>query len=161
MYGDGAVNSLFVIGRIALVLIFMISGGEKLMDISATATDIAAKVAIPAALSGLAAQISSATGMTIPQLLAIATGVIEVAAALMIAANMGTRVGAFLLILFTLITTFYFHDFWNMVGAARTDNFVHALKNLSIIGGLLVMFVLGSWRPSNAADTLEAGQTRY
>ena len=154
-------NILLVIGRIALVLIFMISGGEKLMDISATAADIAAKVAIPAALSGLAAQISSATGMTIPQLLAIATGVIEVAAALMIAANIGTRVGAFLLIVFTLVATFYFHDFWNMAGAARIDNVTHALKNLSIIGGLLVMFVLGPWRPARAVDTFEPGQTRY
>ena len=154
-------NILFVIGRIALVLIFMISGGEKLMDISATAADIAAKVTIPAALSGLAAQISSATGMTIPQLLAIATGVIEIAAALMIAANIGTRVGAFLLILFTLIATYYFHDFWNLQGAARVDNLIHFQKNLSIIGGLLVMFVLGSWRPARAADTFEPGQTRY
>jgi putative oxidoreductase len=155
------VNILFVIGRIALVLIFIISGGEKLMDISATAAMIEAKVAIPAALSGLAAQISSATGMTIPQLFAIATGVIEVAAALMIAANMGTRVGAFLLIVFTLVATFYFHDFWNMAGAARTENFTQVLKNVSIIGGLLVMFVLGSWRPARAVDTFEPGQTRY
>lgn len=155
-------NILFVIGRIALVLIFLISGGEKLMDISATAAYIAAKVAVPAALSGLAAQISSATGMTIPQLLAIATGVIEVAAALMIAANIGTRVGAFLLILFTVTATFYFHDFWNMAGAERLDNLLHAEKNLAIIGGLLVMFVLGSWRPAaRAADTFEPGQTRY
>ena len=155
-------NIVFVIGRIALVLIFMISGGQKLMDINATAADIAAKVTIPGALSGLAAQISSATGMTIPQLLAIGTGVIEVAAALMIAANISTRVGAFLLIIFTLVATFYFHDFWNMAGAARTDNLAHALKNLSIIGALLVMFVLGPWRPTRAVDnTFEPGQTRY
>lgn len=154
-------NILFVIGRIALVLIFMISGGEKLMDIGATAAAIEAKVAIPAMLSGLAAQVSSATGMTIPQLLAIATGVIEVAAALMIAANMGARVGAFLLIVFTLVATFYFHDFWNMAGPQRTENFIHVLKNVSIIGGLLVMFVLGSWRPARAVDTFEPGQTRY
>jgi uncharacterized membrane protein YphA (DoxX/SURF4 family) len=155
------VNILFVIGRIALVLIFMISGGEKLMDISGTAVAIEGKIAIPAALSGLALQISSATGMSVPQLLAIATGVIEVAAALMIAANIGTRVGAFLLILFTVIATYYFHDFWNMAGPQRTENFIHVLKNVSIIGGLLVMFVLGPWRPSQAVDTFEPGQTRY
>ena len=154
-------NILFVIGRIALVLIFMISGGQKLMDITGTATAIEAKVVIPVALSGLAAQVSSATGMTIPQLLALTFGVIEIAAALMIAANIGTRLGAFLLIALTLIATFYFHDFWNMAGAPRTENFVHALKNLSIIGGLLVMFVLGSWRPLRTGDTLEPGQTRY
>ena len=154
-------NIIFVIARIALVLIFMISGGEKLMDISATAAAIQGKIVIPAALSGLAAQISSATGMTIPQLLAIATAVIEVAAALMIAANIGTRLGAFLLIAFTLLATFYFHDFWNMAGPPRAENFNHAIKNLSIIGGLLVMFVLGPWRPLRTGDTLEPGQTRY
>jgi hypothetical protein len=29
---------------------------------------------------------------------------------------------------------------------------VHALKNLSMIGGLLIFMVLGSWRPLAAND---------
>jgi uncharacterized membrane protein YphA (DoxX/SURF4 family) len=55
---------------------------------------------------------------------------------------------AFLLAIFTAAATYYFHDFWNMSGAARADNMIHALKNLSIIGALLVFVAMGSWRPA-------------
>jgi len=46
---------------------------------------------------------------------------------------------ALLLVLFVAVTTFYFHNFWDMTGADRINNMIHALKNLSLIGGLLVI----------------------
>ncbi|MES1155801.1 MAG: DoxX family protein [Pseudorhodoplanes sp.] len=141
-------NVIYLLGRIAFVVIFIVSGATKLMDIGATASMIGAKVILPAQLSGLAEQLQNALGMTVPQMMAVASGVIELAGGLMIAANIGTRVAAFILILFTAAATFYFHDFWNMAGDARLDNLVHAQKNLSIIGALLVFFVLGPWRPA-------------
>jgi len=138
---------LFTIARVLLVLIFVLSGGRKLMDISATAGQIASVVTIPDALSDVAAQLQDVTGMTAHQLLAILAGVVEVVAALLIVFNIGTRGAAAVLALFTLVTTFYFHAFWNMSGDAMQANMIHALKNLSIIGGLLTFVVLGSWRP--------------
>ena len=138
---------LFTIARVLLVLIFVLSGGRKLMDISATAGQIASVVTIPDALSNVAAQLQDVTGMTAHQLLAILAGVVEVVAALLIIFNIGTRGAAAVLALFTLVTTFYFHAFWNMSGDAMQANMIHALKNLSIIGGLLTFVVLGSWRP--------------
>jgi putative oxidoreductase len=152
---------LFVIGRIAFVIIFILSGAQKLMDIPATAEMIGAKFTVPVPFESVATQIEGVTRMTIPQLLAIASGVIEIGAALMIAANIGARLGALVLLLFTGVATFYFHDFWNMEGVARTENMVNALKNLSIIGALLVFFVLGSWRPSDAAFGDAGAQPRY
>lgn len=143
-------NILFFIGRLAFVLIFIFSGATKLMDIGATASMIGSKVMIPSQLAGFAAQLEGATGMTVPQLLAVLTGVVELVGGLMIAVNIGTRIAAILLIVFTAAATFYFHDFWAMTGADRTGNMIHALKNLSIIGGLLVFFVLGGWRPGSA-----------
>lgn len=85
--------------------------------------------------------------MKVPQLLAILTGVVELVGGLMIAVNIGTRFAALLLIAFTAAATFYFHNFWTMAGADRMNDMAHALKNLSIIGALLVFFVLGPWRP--------------
>jgi len=140
-------NILLIIGRLAFVAIFVLSGAQKLMDIGATAAMIAPKVSVPAELAGFAAQLEGATGMTTPQLLAILAGVVELAGGLMIAANIGTRFAAFILIVFTAAATYWFHDFWNMTGAARVDNMAHALKNLSLIGALLVFFVIGPWRP--------------
>lgn len=143
-------NILFFVGRLAFVLIFIFSGAQKLMDVGATASMIGSKVMIPAQLAGFAAQLESATGMQLPQLLAVLTGVVELIGGLMIAVNIGTRFAAILLIVFSAAATFYFHDFWNLAGADRANNMVHALKNLSIMGGLLVFFVLGGWRPAAA-----------
>ena len=55
--------------------------------------------------------------------------------------------------MFTAAATFWFHDFWTMTGGDRMNNMAHALKNLSLIGALLVFFVIGPWRP----DVLRAG----
>jgi len=143
---------LFTIARVLLVLIFVLSGGRKLMDISATAGQIASVITIPDALSNVAAQLQDVTGMTAHQLLAILAGVVEVVAALLIIFNIGTRGAAAVLALFTLVTTFYFHAFWNMSGDAMQANMIHALKNLSIIGGLLTFVVLGSWRPLRSSQ---------
>ena len=141
-------STLFILGRIAVILIFVISGALKLIDIPGTAAVIAAKVPVPALLAGFVAQIEAAAGMKAPQLMAIATGVIEVAGGLLIAANFGTRWAALALLLLTAVATFYFHDFWNMADAAYQQNLIHAEKNLSIMGALLMLFVLGSYRPS-------------
>ena len=143
---------VFVVGRVLLVLIFILSGAMKLLDLSGTAATIAPVVAIPDALSGFATQLQDMTGMKVPQLLAILAGVVEMVGGLLIAFNIGTRAAAAILALFTLVATFYFHDFWNMAGAARDANMIHAMKNLSITGGLLIMMVLGSWRPARPSQ---------
>ncbi len=141
-------STLLIVGRIAVVLIFVISGALKLMDIPGTAAAIAAKVPVPALLAGLVAELEAAAGMKAPLLMAIATGVIELAGGLLIAANIGTRWAALALLLLTAAATFYFHDFWNMAAAARMENLIHAEKNLSIMGALLMLFVLGTFRLS-------------
>jgi len=130
---------LFSIARVFLVLTFVVSGATKLLDIPGTAAQIAPVITIPDALSDPAKRLQEVTGMPIPQLLAISAGVIEVVAALLIAFNIGARAAAVVLVLFTLVATFYFHAFWNMSGEPMQTNMIHALKNLSIIGGLLIV----------------------
>jgi uncharacterized membrane protein YphA (DoxX/SURF4 family) len=104
------------------------SGVQKLFDISGTADQIQAKLIIPAAL-----------GMPIWQVLAIVVALVEIVGGLLITFNVLTRGAAVVLLLFTAVTTFYYHDFWNMAGADRTSNLNLALKNLSIIGALLML----------------------
>jgi putative oxidoreductase len=145
---------IFVIGRVLLVLIFIYSGAAKLLDMAGSAAYIAPVVTVPDALSGLAAQLQELTGLRVPQLLAIVIGAVELVAGLLIAFNIATRPAAAVLALFTLVTIFYFHDFWNMAGAARDGNLIHALKNLSITGGLLAFVVLGPWRPVPASNQI-------
>jgi putative oxidoreductase len=68
-----------------------------------------------------------------------------------------TRWGAIALLLFTACTIIFAHNFWTMEGAARAANQVQALKNLAIMGGLLVFAVVGSGRYS--MDDLVATRT--
>jgi hypothetical protein len=59
-------------------VLFIYSGVTKLFGIQATAEFISAKVVIPVVLAPYATQLEGMTGMTTPQLLAIAVGVFEV-----------------------------------------------------------------------------------
>ncbi len=68
-----------------------------------------------------------------------AAGVLELVCGLLIALNIGARVFALILVLFVVTATFYFHDFWNMTGDAARAQMIAAMKNLSIVGGLLLI----------------------
>jgi len=85
-----------------------------------------------------------------PQMLAIAAGALELICGICIALNFGARFFAIVLILFVAAATFYFHDFWNQGGAEARNNMIQAMKNLSMIGALLIIAGLG--RPSSAAE---------
>jgi putative oxidoreductase len=126
-------------GRILFAVLFIYSGATKLFGIQPTADFIAAKVTVPALLAPYTSQLESMTGMTTPQLLAIAVGAFEVIAGLMIALNFGARFFAILLIFFVGAATFYFHDFWNQSPPDNAKTLVEALKNLSIIGALFMI----------------------
>jgi putative oxidoreductase len=132
-------------GRVLFAVLFIYSGASKLFGIQATADSIAAKVMIPALLAPYVTQIETATSMQFPQLLAIAVGAFEVIAGLMIALNFGARFFAILLILFVMVVTFYFHDFWNQP-APDGKMLMDALKNLSIIGALFMIAGYGRGR---------------
>ena len=49
-----------------------------------------------------------------------------------------------LLVVFTAGTIFFVHNFWDMTGEAYEQNMILALKNLSIMGGLLLIVAVGS-----------------
>ncbi|MGL5165808.1 MAG: DoxX family protein [Afipia sp.] len=127
------------LGRVLFVVLFVFSGASKLFDIASTTQAITEKVALPALLTPYTTQLEGITGMPTAQLLAILAGAVEVLGGLFIALNIGTRFFALLLVLFVGVTTFYFHNFWDMTGPDRINNMIHALKNLSLIGGLLVI----------------------
>lgn len=126
-------------GRILFAVLFLYTGATKLLTIQATADFIAAKIAIPALLAPYTAQLETLTGMSTPQMLAIAVGAFEIISGLMIALNLGTRFFAILLIIFVGVATFYFHDFWNQAPPENAKSLMDALKNLSIIGALFII----------------------
>jgi putative oxidoreductase len=137
-------------GRILFAVLFIYSGATKLFAIPATAEFISAKVIIPALLTPYTSQIETMTGMSTPQMLAIAVGSFEVISGLMIALNFGARFFAILLIFFVAATIFYFNDFWNQSPPDNAKTLVDALKSLSIIGALFM--IAGYGRRPSASD---------
>jgi putative oxidoreductase len=136
-------------GRVLFAVLFIYSGATKLFGIQATSEFIAAKVAIPALIAPYATQLEGMTGMSTPQMLAIAVGAFEIVSGLMIALNFGVRFFAILLIFFVAAATFYFHDFWNQAPPDNAKTLMDALKNLSIIGALFMLAGYGRGTQTN------------
>ena len=130
-------------GRVLFAVVFIYSGATKLFGIQATADFIATKFGIPSFLIPYTSQLEAMTGLSTPQMLAIAVGAFEVIAGLMIALNFGVRFFAILLIFFVAATIYYFDDFWNQAPPENAKTLMDALKSLSIIGALFIIVGYG------------------
>src|SRR5436853_94016 len=101
---------IFLIGRIALVAIFLVNGILNLMDRAAAAALIQSKFTIPAGLSDAATSAQTATGMPPYELLAIGLSAIEIICALLIIFNLLTRFAALVLIVYTAVVAYFLYD---------------------------------------------------
>jgi putative oxidoreductase len=137
-------------GRVLFAVLFIYTGATKLFGIQATADFIASKMTIPALLAPYTSQLETMTGMPLPQLLAISSGCFEILAGLMIAVNFGARFFAILMIFFVLVVTFYFHDFWNQSPPDNAKTLIDALKNLTLVGALIM--IAGYGRGPRSSD---------
>ncbi len=143
--------ALAALGRILFCVLFLVSGASKLYDIAGMVPTVENHIIVPDQLATYKAQIESMTGMPIAQVIVIATGIFEILCGALIALNFGARVVAVLLALFVVTTIYYFHNFWTMTDPDRTVNLYQALKNLSLIGGLLM--IAGYPRPELPPET--------
>jgi putative oxidoreductase len=145
--------AFITIGRVLFAVLFIFSGASKLLDLAATTQMISAKVVIPDMLAAYSTQLEGLTGMPTAQMLAILAAAVELLCGLAIALNFGARFFAIVLILFVIVATFYAHDFWNQSGPEQNNNMIHALKNLSLIGGLFIIAGIGRGRRSDPGYT--------
>jgi putative oxidoreductase len=121
-------NGLALVGRILLILLFLDSGYGKI-----------------GGFAGTAGYIGSA-GLPMPEVVAGAALVVELAAGVMVAIGWKTRWAAAALAVFTLIATFFFHNYWAMPQAQQAMQKLMFLKNLAIVGGLLLLMAFGPGR---------------
>jgi putative oxidoreductase len=113
-------------GRILLSVMFLISGVFK--------------VAAYSQIVGYA----TATHLPAPGVAIALAAVVELACGLAVLAGFKTRIVAWVLFLYLIPVTFYFHNFWAVQGAAQQTQMVNFLKNAAIMGGLLVLAVNGA-----------------
>jgi uncharacterized membrane protein YphA (DoxX/SURF4 family) len=146
---------VFLIGRVVFISYFVFAGLQRLMNVAGSADYFSQKFAIPTALIGLTAQAENIVGLSMPQILALLSGVIELAAGLLIAFNVGTRAMAIILILVVGIGLYYGNDFWELTDGQRGANLVQAMLQVSLIGGLIMFVALGSSRPGEPGRRLD------
>lgn len=115
-----------IVGRLCIAVLFVMAGVGKLMD--------------PAGTSQYITSVTSLAGN-----LAVPVGVFELVAGLLLGLGVMTRLVSLALIGFTALATLWFHN-----QVTDPTQATMALKNLAIIGGLLMVFAYGqvSWRIS-------------
>ena len=119
-------NTAAVAGRILLGLLFVISGFGKITGFAGTAAFMASK------------------GMPMAEALLVGAIAIELVGGLMLVAGFKARWAALAIAAFLVPTTLIFHSPLGPDGQAQMTQF---LKNLSILGGMLVLaaFGPGAW----------------
>jgi putative oxidoreductase len=108
-------------GRILIGALFLFTGISKLTEWASTAGFMTAK------------------GVPMTPTLLVAAIAVELLGALAIIAGFQVRLAAWALATYLIPTTLIFHNFWAMQGMERHENLIQFLKNMSIMGGLLVM----------------------
>lgn len=131
-----------LVARCFLGAIFLVSGFAKLYD-PAGSVEYMVSHGVPA-----------------PGTLVYIAGLAEIAGALSIMSGFLTRLGAIGLVAFLVITTWYFHDFWNLVEPERKTQMVQCMKNLAVSGGLLLLVAEGAGRYSLDAAITARGAAR-
>lgn len=127
---NGQKDGVALIGRIALAAIFVLSGLQKLVDFTGTVSMIAG------------------AGVPLPMVAAAVAVVIELGGGLAIFGGWMTRVAALAIVVFLIIVSPIFHNFWTMQGDERMLNQVMFLKNVSMLGGFLLLMAFGPGRYS-------------
>jgi putative oxidoreductase len=115
-----------LVGRVLLALMFVMSGFSKLMGLQGTAGYI------------------GSVGLPAPMLLAVAAGVLELVAGVLIVVGWQARWAALALAAFTAVASVLFHNYWAMPADKAFMQQLMFMKNVSIVGGLLVLFASGA-----------------
>lgn len=110
---------VLLIGRVALGLIYLIGGLTWLFTLNPPIGYIASK------------------GFPVPALLGWLALIFKLGGAILIVLGYKTRLGALMLVAFTLVTAFGFHPFW------VEGEYGMFMKELAMIGGLLVLAAAG------------------
>ncbi|MBS0456015.1 MAG: DoxX family protein [Proteobacteria bacterium] len=123
-------DGLILLARVLLMVLYVVGGWQKLWGFSGTIAYMAS------------------TGLPLPVVVAAIVVVIELCVGIALMVGLWTRPLALLMAVYTLGTAFIGHHYWTMTGAAYGANFINFYKNISIVGGLLLLCVTGAGKYS-------------
>jgi putative oxidoreductase len=119
-------NPAMFLGRIFLALLFVVSGVGKVTGYAATAALMASK------------------GLPMVDILLPLTIAVELGGGLLLALGWKARWAAAALFLFLIPTTLIFHQFWGIDPKLVQMQKIHFLKNVAIMGGMLLVLATGA-----------------
>ena len=123
-------NAAALLGRILLALIFITSGFGKITGFEGTVGYIASK------------------GLPLSQLGAIIAIIVEVGGSILLVIGYKARWAALALAIFTLAAAIFFHNYWAVEAAEKMGQQINFWKNISMAGGMLMVFAHGPGRYS-------------
>jgi putative oxidoreductase len=127
---NGINDELILAARLLLAALFLIFGWRKLRDFSGTVSQMA-ELGVPTPVPAAAV----ATFMELPVAFAVAVGAFA-------------RPAALLMFFYTLGTALIGHRYWTIKGPDRVDSMDGFYKNLSIMGGFLLLSITGAGKYS-------------
>jgi len=119
-----------LLARVLLASIFIWSGFGKLTGFEGVISGIAAK------------------GLPLPTVLAAFAVAMELGGGILLLIGLRARWIGLLFVIFLLVITPIYHDFWNAAGNAVMGQKVNFMKNIAIAGGMLMVFAFGPGRYS-------------
>jgi putative oxidoreductase len=119
-------NPLTLIGRLLFALLFLPAGISKIAGFAGTVGYIGSK------------------GLPMAEVGAVIAILVEVGGALALIAGFGTRFAALALAAFTLVATFFFHNFWGVPADQAMMQQLMFYKNIAVVGGLLLLAAHGA-----------------
>ena len=131
-------SPLSLAGRLLLAALFLPAGIGKLTG-----------------FAGAVGYISS-VGLPAPQLAAALALTLEIGGSLALIFGFGTRIAAVALALFTLVASFFFHNYWAAPAAQQMVQQLMFFKNVAVVGGLLTLAAWGAGAWSVDARRAEA-----
>ena len=123
-------DTVALVARILLAAMFIISGFGKITGFDGTAGYIASK------------------GLPMPQVVAALTIALELGGGILLAVGFKARWVALLLGIFSVVAAIIFHNFWAAEAAQKMGQQINFLKNITIAGGMLMVFAFGPGRLS-------------
>lgn len=129
-YTDGIAMAwqdfLLLVARVLVGWIYLQSGWSKLWNVSGFATGL--------------------TRRGVPEILAYLAPFVEFIGGLALALGVGARYAALLLIAFTIAATWTSHLYWTFPPEQQRTQSTQFWKNVTMMGGLLALFVAGPGR---------------
>ncbi|CDR33042.1 DoxX family protein [Criblamydia sequanensis] len=114
-----------LLGRILIASIFLIAGTQKILNYNGYL------------------QMMTSKGIPFASVLLLGAIVFLLLGSISVILGYKTRIGALLLILFLIPTTLIFHNFWGLPAEEASLQQIMFMKNLSILGGLILLVSAG------------------